>query len=264
MTRSPTRSGTVVLDLDGVLYLDKEGIPGAGEALSTLSSAGWDLVYATNNSTKTGDLAARHIYERTGFRADPAAAITSAMAAAAEICDEVATAAYVGAPSIESELEAVGVQVVELDDNPEAVVVGLDRELSYDTVDRASRAIRAGARFIATNTDATYPTPEGPAPGAGMIVAAIATASGVEPLRCGKPYEPFADLIRHRVRPGTVVMVGDRPETDIALGRLLGWTTVLVLSGVTLDASDVPASLTPDHVIPTVADLPRLLGVGEG
>lgn len=248
-----------MLDLDGVLYLDTSGIPGARGALEELVDRGWRLVYATNNSTKTRDVVARHIAERTGFSADPDDAVTSAMAAAAHLAGTVASAGVVGSTAIRSELRRVGIDVVDLRDAPEAVVVGLDRSLTYDTVDRAARAIRGGARFVATNRDATYPTPTGLAPGAGMIVAAVATASGVEPVSCGKPERPFAELVTARIGEGPVVIVGDRPETDLALGRDRGWTTVLALSGVTRDPDEVPDDLRPDHVIASIVELTGVL-----
>ena len=255
--------GTIVLDLDGVVYLDAHGVPGAGDALRSLQADGWHLVYATNNSTKTRADVVRHIEERTGFEAYPADAVTSAMAAAAHVRGAM-SAAYVGSPSIGHELEAVGVEVVEPEASPEAVVVGLDRSITYGRIDRAARAIRSGARLVATNTDATYPTRTGPAPGAGTIVAAIATAAGADAVSCGKPHEPFAQLVRARLTDGPVLIVGDRPETDIALGRRLGWGTVLVMSGVTETRADVPDDLAPDHVLGSIAELPALLARDAG
>ena len=257
--------GTVVFDLDGVLYLDAEGVPGAGEALAVLSDRGWRFVYATNNSTKTAEKVAAHIAERTGFVAAADDAITSGMAAATYLDGRASRAAVVGSPAIRHELSAVGIEVVDLEAGPEVVVVGLDRSLTYDVIDRAARAIREGATLVATNIDATYPTPTGLAPGAGTVVAAIATASGVEPVSCGKPADAFADLVQRRIASTapdgarTVVMVGDRPETDLALGRSLGWTTVLALSGVTRSSEEVPPEFRPDHVVASIADVPDLL-----
>lgn len=263
MSGQSTRAGTVVFDLDGVLYLDSEGVPGARDALEACVDAGWRLLYATNNSTKTAAIVARHVEERTGFRADPHGAVTSAMSAARHVASIGRDALVVGSDAIEQELLARGVRVVEHDspraERPDAVVVGLDRSISYDRIDRAARAIRAGSTFVATNVDATYPTPRGLAPGAGSIVAAIAAASGVEPIDCGKPTPHFGSLIVDMIEPGPVVMVGDRPETDIALGIAYGWTTVLVLTGVTSSVDDVPGMHAPDHVVDSVADLPALL-----
>ncbi|HSJ70759.1 MAG TPA: HAD-IIA family hydrolase [Acidimicrobiia bacterium] len=263
MIRQPAPAGTVVFDLDGVLYLDSEGVPGARDALEACVEAGWRPLYATNNSTKTADIVVRHIFERTGFRADPRSAVTSAMSAARHVASIGRDALVVGSDAIEHELLARGVLIVDHDSSlsarPDAVVVGLDRAISYERIDRAARAIRAGSSFVATNIDTTYPTPSGLAPGAGTIVAAIAAASGVDPVDCGKPTAHFGSLIVDMIEPGSVVVVGDRPETDIALGIAYGWTTVLVLTGVTSVLDDLSTSHTPDHVIDSVADLPALL-----
>lgn len=251
--------GTIVLDLDGVLYLDSQGIPGAREALESASALGWGIIYATNNSTKTAEDVARHIALRTGFDADPADAITSAMSAAEYLRGVVASAAIVGEPSIAAELERVGIGTVPSHHDPGAVVVGLDRSITYDTIAAAASAVRGGALFIATNADPTYPTPSGLAPGAGTIVAAIATASGEDPVICGKPEPVFASMIRSRVGDGPLVVVGDRPETDIALGKVLGCTTILTLTGVTRTADDVPDAYRPDHVVESVSGVIPIL-----
>ncbi len=268
MSRHPGPAGTVVLDLDGVLYIDSEGVPAARDALEACLRQGWRPLYATNNSTKTAAIVARHIEERTGFRADPHDAVTSAMSAAHHVASIGLDALVVGSDAIGEELLARGVRVVDHDspgaERPDAVVVGLDRAISYERIDRAARAIRAGSAFVATNIDTTYPTPTGLAPGAGTIVAAIAAASGVAPVDCGKPTKHFGSLIVDRIGPGRVVMVGDRPETDIALGIAYGWTTVLVLTGVTSALDDVPPAHTPDHVIESIADLPALLASIRG
>lgn len=251
MTTAPV--GTVVLDLDGVVYLDGDGIAGAGAALERFRQTGWQILYATNNSTKTGRDVADHIERRTGFVADPDDAITSAMAAAQHVSSTANSAMVVGAASIASELRDRGVRLDE--EYPEAVVVGLDLAITYERLDAAARMIRSGAAFVATNTDATYPTPTGLAPGAGTIVAALATASGVPATDCGKPHAAFGDLVVEKVAGERVVMVGDRPETDIALGRKHGWATVLVLSGVTRPGEAIPERHRPDLVVPSIAAL---------
>ena len=258
---TPAAIGTLILDLDGVVYLDGEGIPGARETLERFRDAGWQLLYATNNSTKTGDTVAEHIESRTGYVADPADAITSAMVAAHHVANDLegaTSAMVVGAASIRSELLARGIAVSDAD--ADAVVVGLDLSITYDRLDAAARRIREGAAFVATNTDPTYPTPSGLAPGAGTIVAAIATASGVEPVNCGKPTRAFGDMVVHKITGEHVVMVGDRPETDIALGKRYGWSTVLVLTGVTDAHDDIPAIHRADLVVPSISGLdPRTL-----
>lgn len=273
MGEGAPHTGTVVFDLDGVLYLDSQGVPGAGEALAEIASMGWQMLYATNNSTKTPDTVADHILARTGFRASGTDAVTSAGSAARYVAEHHTTAHVVGSPAITAMLKDAGVSTS--DDVPGAVVVGLDLALSYDSIDRAARFIRAGSEFIATNIDSTYPTPTGLSPGAGSIVAAVREASGTEPVNCGKPTSIFMDLVTDMLVtdgmvPGSsqqhtnVWMVGDRPETDIAMAKAGGWTSVLTLTGVTASPDDVPERFTPDHVLATVSDLPRLLTQSGG
>ena len=157
-------------------------------------------------------------------------------------------------------LEALGGRgVVVVPEGPaDAVVVGWTRSsFTFEAVSRAAAAVRAGARLVATNEDPTLPTPDGPVPGAGAILAAIATAAGARPEVAGKPHRPTADAITARVPPGELrAMVGDRPSTDGALAGQLGVPFALVLSGVT-DGGHVPADPPPAAVAPDLVTLVR-------
>jgi HAD superfamily hydrolase (TIGR01450 family) len=252
--------GTIVFDLDGVLYVDSLAVPGAGAALQEISAAGWHVVFATNNSTRTVSTVLKHIEQRTGFSSPTASVVTSAMAAASWARTEHHRAFVVGEPGLRETLEDAGLTLVE-DDTADCVIVGLDRDITYDKIDTASRLIRNGAAFIATNTDATFPTQTGPAPAAGSIVSAITTASGVEPLACGKPHVPMLSLVREMVRGSSVWVVGDRPDTDLAMARRAGWTAVLVLSGVTTPTTTISSDHAPHHTLASIADLPALLSI---
>ena len=134
-----------------------------------------------------------------------------------------------------------------------AVVVGFHREFDFDGLERASRAIRGGARFVATNLDATYPVSGGLLPGAGSLVAAVATASGARPDVAGKPYPAAAAMVHHRLGPRGV-MVGDRPSTDGDFAERLGWPFALVLSGVCSHTPGPGEEPVPDPAPPYVAD----------
>jgi len=112
---------------------------------------------------------------------------------------------------------------------------------------------------VACNDDPTYPTETGLWPGGGAIAAAIETAAGRRAEVAGKPHAPMVEAVRAALGPGPTWVVGDRPETDMALGRVGGWGTVLVLSGVISDPRAVPAALRPDLVVALLADLPALL-----
>ena len=239
-----------LLDLDGVVWLAHEPIAGVVDGIAALRAAGERVVFVTNASMAP-----------VGVLEDALAAIgipaegdvlSSAMAAA-HLLPAGARALVCGGPGVVEALEARGVEVV-ADGRVDAVLVGLTRDLSYDLLLRASTAVREGARFIATNTDPTYPTPAGLTPGGGSIVAAVATAAGVAPEVAGKPHPPMAALVRELVGPGPHTMVGDQAATDLAFGRLLGARTALVLSGITT-AADLPTDPSPDVVAADVGTL---------
>ena len=244
----------VCCDLDGVLWRGDEPIPGSADAVSDLRARGLRVAFLSNNSSLTvADVVAK--LARFGVPAESDDVLTSALAAAellhAGLPAGAAVLTCAGAGVTEA-LGAVGLRIV---DRPPAaaVVVGFHREFDFDELDRASQAIRAGARFVATNLDATYPIPGGLLPGAGAIVAAIATASGATPEVAGKPSPAMAELVRHRLGTRGIV-VGDRPSTDGALAQVLGWPFALVLSGVTGRVAPPGGETVPDPPPVVVGD----------
>jgi 4-nitrophenyl phosphatase len=257
-TTSGAPLGTIVFDLDGVVYVDSHAVPGAGAALESIASAGWHIVFATNNSTRTAATVLEHIEQRTGFTSPTANVVTSAMAAASWAQSRYERVFVVGEHGLRETLESAGLTIVE-DATAECVIVGLERNLTYNMIDTAARLIRGGAAFIATNTDATFPTQSGPAPGAGSIVSAVTTASGIEPVACGKPHVPMLSLVREMISGDSVWVVGDRPETDLAMARRAGWNAVLVLTGVTTLTTRITSDHAPHYTIPSIAELPALL-----
>lgn len=244
---------TWALDLDGVVWLAGRAIPGSAWAVRELRSAGERVVFLTNNS---GPLVAAHVeaLAKVGVECAPSDLTTSAQAAASMLIPG-SRAAVVGDKGI---LEALGerdVKVVGADEGPDAVVVGRCLELDYWVLSAAAAAVRAGARFVATNTDPTFPTGDGLVPGAGALVAFIATASGRQPEIAGKPHEPMAALVKSRYGALNVV-AGDRPDTDGLFAKLIGSRYGLVLSGVTT-TSDLPVEPAPDLVGQDLAELVR-------
>lgn len=232
-----------VLDLDGVVWLSGEPIRGAGDAVDLLRDAGARVLFATNNSSPTvAELVAR--LGAAGIPAVPEEVVSSGMAAAA-LLEPGSRALVVGGDGVIEALAARGVLASsaasawhgETELRPDVVVVGYTKLFDYEMLTRASDAVRAGARLIGTNEDATLPTPDGPLPGTGSILAAVATASGAKPVVAGKPHEPLARLIRARV-DRVAVVVGDRPSTDGALARQLDVPFALVLTGVTPRVTD--------------------------
>ena len=157
-----------------------------------------------------------------------------------------------GGPGVAEAVGAAGASAVAGDDpagaTADVVVVGFHRNFDYERLRIAATAVRNGARFVATNDDATYPTPDGPIPGGGAILAAVATAAGVEPVIAGKPYAPMASAVLDllgRPDPATLLVVGDRPSTDGLFAGALGCPFALVRSGVSADGSavDVPVAI---------------------
>jgi HAD superfamily hydrolase (TIGR01450 family) len=251
--------GTVIVDLDGVVYHGNEALPGAGDALATLDAGGWRLVMATNNSSKTPGEVVDKVTRLTGYRPDIAHVVTSSMAAASFLAGTCATALVVGEEALVRAIEDVGIGMVEDWRQAEAVVVGVDFDISYQTMDIAARAIRTGAAFVATNTDATFPMPDGLAVGSGAIVAAIATAAGTHPTVCGKPEKPMRELISQHIIGSDVWVIGDRPETDISMAIKEGWRSILPLTGVTTRAEAGSSSHIPDFIVASIADAPNII-----
>lgn len=239
-----------LLDLDGVVWLAHQAIPGVADGIARLRAAGERVLFVTNASM--APVAA--LEEALGAIGIPAEGdVVSSAMAAAHLLAPGSRALVCGGPGVVEALLAAGVEVVEV--GPvDAVVVGLTHDLTYDLLLRASTAVRDGARFIATNTDPTYPTPGGLTPGGGSIVAAVATAAGVVPEVAGKPHPAMAALVRSLVGGGPHVMVGDQDATDLAFGRLLGARTALVLSGITT-TDDLPLDQPPDVVAADVGTL---------
>jgi glycerol 3-phosphatase-2 len=265
----------VVCDIDGVVWLAGEALPGAPEAVATLRRHGYRVGFLTNNSS----LGIGEYVEQLGaigVPADPDDILTSALAAAGLLATDLSPGARVlacaGTGVVEA-LSAAGLEVVH--DWPcEAVVVGWHRTFDFDGLARASAAVRRGARFVATNLDPTYPGPDGLLPGNGSLVAAVATAAGRVPEVAGKPEAPMVAMVRRTFGERGLV-VGDRASTDGALAAALAWPFGLVVSDATTSAGepalDPPAAYTAaslaalvDQVLGGPVTPSRGAGVGGG
>jgi HAD superfamily hydrolase (TIGR01450 family) len=236
----------VVSDVDGVLYRGSRVLPGVPEALLRLREAGARLLFVTNNSTRSPEKAAERISELTGVEVTADEMCTSPMAAVRLLGPDDRPVFVVGEDGITSTLETAGVPVTGDATGARAVMVGLTPRITYEWIGAAADAVRRGARFIATNSDPTYPMEDRLLPGAGAIVSAIATAAGREPEIAGKPHPPMVDLVRSRLGDGPIWVVGDRVDTDIALARAGGWRSVLVMGGVTEDGDGSGADFVAD------------------
>jgi len=242
------------LDLDGVVWLGDVPIPGSSGAVARLRDAGVPVAFVTNNSYAPRGVVAEKL-ARHGIDAGDDV-ITSAMAAAV-LVEPGERVVVCGGPGVVEALTDRGAEIVDdpHDVSADVVVVGYDPGFDYDGMRRAATAVRAGARLVATNDDATYPTPDGLIPGAGSILASIVTASGVTPEVAGKPQPPMVDVVRAHLGEVTIV-VGDRPDTDGWFASAIGAPFGLVLTGV-IGPDDLPVVPEPQFVAPDLATLVR-------
>jgi HAD superfamily hydrolase (TIGR01450 family) len=241
---------TWLLDLDGVVWLADVALRGAADAVARLRGAGERVLFVTNNSAfRVGDQEAK----LAGMGIPAEGDVLTSAGAAARLLEPGHRAVVLGGAGIVEALEGRGVVVVE-ESPADAVLVGFTRAFDYERLRLAAGVVRAGARLIGTNDDATYPTPEGPIPGGGALLAAVAVAAGVRPEVAGKPHPPMVALARGAAGDGPLTVVGDRPSTDGAFARALGARFALVLTGVTR-AGDLPVEPRPDVVAPDLAAL---------
>lgn len=258
----------VLCDLDGVVWLAHEPIPGAAAAIASLRGGGARVLFVTNNSSAIVAEQEASL-ERIGIPA-VGDVVTSAMAAArlVEPGERVLVAA---GPGVAEAVTRRGAEAVPNDGSSDpgridAVVVGLHRDFDYRRLTVAATALHRGARLIGTNHDPTYPTPRGPEPGGGSLLAAVAAAGLSEPLLAGKPHRPMADVVGDVVgrtgrsfSPSRTLVVGDRPDSDGAFAATLGCRFALVRSGVTAPSAAVDGDVTLDHDVADLSELARAL-----
>ncbi len=261
---------TLLCDLDGVVWLAHEPIPGSVDAIAAMRRAGKRVLFVTNNSAAT---LAEHAAAlgRVGIPAH--GDVVSSATATTALVERGERVLVAAGPGVVEALEHAGAVAVRntgaaLVEAVDAVVVGLHRDFDYQRLAVAAEAARRCGRLIGTNTDTTYPTPSGLQPGGGSILAAVASASGVDPVIAGKPYEPLATLVSTMLAdphgafdPERVMMIGDRPETDGLFAARLGCRFALVRSGV----SAVGATLvdTIDAAPPVDLDVADLAAVAR-
>lgn len=265
MAQPRSRYDGMIIDLDGVIWLGASALPGSAEAVAGLRARGIRLVFLTNDPVgRRADHAER--LRAHGIEADEGAIVTAAEALARLVVEREgagATTFAVGSAGLKAELMDTGLQLVaeSAADTARAVAVGAHDGFSYDELRAATRALRCGARLYAAGRDATFPTPDGPWPATGAVVAAIEVAAGATATIAGKP-EPHIFAIARAALGGCtdVAVVGDNLDSDIAGGHAAGLTTILVLTG-THRPADIAASLTPPHIV--AADLAAVVPLIE-
>jgi 4-nitrophenyl phosphatase len=250
----------IVMDMDGALWRGEQPLAGLTAWFTFLARRGIPYVLATNNAYWPPD---HYVARLAGFGVSvpPDRILTSALATAGWLRGQLpagATVYVVGGAALRAALAAEGFAVRTDGAGPvDAVVVGVDFQLTYDTLRQATQRIRAGARFVGTNPDRTYPMEDGLAPGAGAILAALEAATDVQPTVIGKPARPLfeAALARLGTAPERTLMLGDRLDTDIAGGQQAGLRTALVTTGVDSPATLATSGIAPDAVFAGLAEL---------
>jgi NagD protein len=262
MNRREVRSW--LMDMDGVLVHENNAIPGADRFLARLRELGIPFLVLTNNSIYTRrDLSARL---RAGGLDVPEEAIwTSALATARFLEDQRpgGSAFVIGEAGLTTALHSAGYTLTERE--PDYVVLGETRTYSFERITQAIRLIAGGARFIATNPDATGPTPDGPLPATGSVAALISRATGVDPYFVGKPNPLMMRSALNAIdaHSETAAMVGDRMDTDVVSGLEAGMHTVLVLTGSTSREEAERFPYRPSRIVDSIADLVDELGASD-
>ena len=247
----------LIVDMDGVLYRGDTPMPGLTGFFAFLRERDIKFQLVTNNSTLTPGMYAEKL-ARMGVTVGEDDVLTSSLATADYLATRYARGSRVYAIGEEGLMDALqGVGFVLSRRDPVAVVVGLDRDITYARLREATLLIRSGVPFIATNPDLTLPVPEGLAPGTGSIVTAIAAATDQQPLVIGKPEPLLMEMAVKRMgaTPSTTAAVGDRPETDILAAQRAGLLSILTLSGATDRARLATFDIRPDIIVQDVAAL---------
>ena len=255
-----------IFDLDGVIWRGHTPIAGAVESVNQLRATGKRCFYCTNNSRLSQSQFADRL-RSIGLQLEDEDVISSSWATARFLETEMPrrfSAFVVGEDGLRGALQSVGARVLNAEEAEnevaDCVVAGIDREFNYEKMRLAQRQILRGARFIATNRDATFPVEEGVVPGSGSIIAGIATASGMEPTTIGKPAPLMLQLCVEKfgLAPTQTAMIGDRLDTDIACAHRAGLPAILVLTGVNsrADGENAIGEEKPDAIF---EDLPALL-----
>lgn len=253
----------LILDMDGVLWRDDQPIGDLKGIFSMIQHHGWQVILATNNATRSVD---QYLKKLKGFGVslNPEQIVNSAQAVVHYLAQRHPMGGNVYVIGEEGLLHTLAEYKFQHSlENPVAVIVGMDRNLTYQKLRQATLLIRADVPFIGTNPDRTFPTPDGLVPGAGAILASLEASTSISPIIVGKPSPEMYLVAMDRMgkKPEATLVVGDRLETDIAGAQNLGCPTALVLSGVTSWQAAQSWSPRPNWIEPDLASLlNRLVG----
>jgi glycerol 3-phosphatase-2 len=249
----------LLIDLDGVVWIGREPVPGSPEALRALLDAGKRIVFVTNNPGRLPQAYVQRLRE-LGVEVGPEQIVTAGVAVAqlaGEAAGEGGSAFVIGAEPLQEMMAATGTRLLQGDEAEEAdvVVVSGHKGFDYGELKAAKFALDRGAQLFATSHDPTMPYPGGELPGTGAVLAAVEIASGKQATIAGKPERHLFELAKEVAGEGRLAMIGDRISSDIDGGRAAGLETILVLSGTSSREQAEAADPAPDHVIDDLAAL---------
>jgi 4-nitrophenyl phosphatase len=262
-----TKFKTILLDGDGVLWKSNDPIPGINPFFNFLTDQGISWALLTNNNTRTAQDYIQKL-SNFGISAGKNSVFTSCTVTADYLLDRFGKDAklhIVGMDGLITTLEEAGFKITvgeQIQEGPvDAVVAGMDRQINHEKIKIAMRLILEGAAFIATNTDGSFPTPEGVNPGTGMVIGALQFTTGIEPYIVGKPQPAIFEAALQALGsdPGQTLMVGDRLETDILGANRLGIPSAAVLTGVTSRDEIQHRDIKPDYIFEDISELHRAL-----
>lgn len=250
-----------LLDMDGTVYLGSKMLPGSLDFLRKLKSAGCDVLFLTNNSSRSTNYYAEKL-SKLGWPAKPEDILTAGVATAAYINSQKPQARVylVGTPDLAEEFKRWGITLTETD--PDYVVLGFDTTLTYQKLQTACRLINEGITYIATHPDINCPTETGYIPDCGAMMALIRESTGKMPKIIGKPNREIIEAVfsRKQYDPAQMAMVGDRLYTDIATAHNAGIIGILVLSGETKREDLAQSPIQPDLVFAGLGEMAQYLG----
>ncbi len=249
----------VLLDMDGVVYVGDRPLPGVQELLEYLETTDRNWLFVTNNSSRTPAQFVEKI-GRMGICADEEHILSSALATASWLTEQYPDgirAFMIGEDGLRWALEREGITLVEEAQAADVVVSGIDFSVRYERLADATLAIRAGIRFVGTNSDTSFPSERGQIPGTGALLALLEAASGVKPTVIGKPNAGMFEQAMRKLgtTAATTLMVGDRYETDIVGAIELGMPTAAVLTGITTEEEFRTVAAPPALILPGLPEL---------
>ena len=256
----------LILDLDGCVYLDDTPIEGAVEALMRLRKLGVKLLYVTNNPEITSEDSAARL-RAIGVECSPEEFLTVGEAVAHYIRSRSGSSRVliIAGRGVEEYCRRMGHVVLDLDEWKEAeyLIVGFDREISYQKLTSGLRALLNGAIFIGTNPDAIHPGRDGIEPGSGAFIAPFEHMTGIKPIIVGKPSTIIMELALRKLgmNASEVLVVGDRVDTDVKAGKAIGADTALILTGITReeDLPKIPSELKPTYIFKNLFEMVQKL-----